>query len=82
MWVNVYLVMDRRGTSVDTYMVHPTQEDALAYYRKVTGRPGRIDQRVDSDGHETIYVDMESYNRQAVIIQHKLDVSEFIDSPL
>ncbi len=78
MRANIYVLSEARGTGLDVYMACGSQQEALDYYRELTGRPGRIDERVDNGGHEVLFLDRDD-SGVAVIAQYKVGIQELID---
>jgi hypothetical protein len=79
MKANVYALIEVRTTTFDLYMVCASQEEALGYYQRKTGKLGAVDEVREVDGHMTWALDGDSDGGAAYISQYKVGIKELLD---
>lgn len=79
MRANIYVLTEARGSSFDVWMACGTQDEALEYYRKISGRPGHVSQTEYRDGHSILVVDADDTGA-AYVAQYKVGLVEILDA--
>jgi hypothetical protein len=81
MKANVYVLVERRATAVDIWMVGGTQQELLDYYfdKLKHQAPGDVE-RVNKDGVEHLIFDRDRAGGLAMISQYRVGIAEILDA--
>lgn len=79
MKANVYALFEVRQTAFDMYMVCGSQQEAIDYYKKMTGKPGVITDRVYDDSHEQLLLDQDEHGGAGYVVQYKVGIEDIIE---